>query len=639
MAQVKLGGIYFVFVLGVVGRLPPEALSAEVILGSTNDSMVNSAPAIQAALDAVEARGGGVVRLTGGVYHIGDGALTGKQGLKIGNNTHLHLDDDAVIIRNFAHGGDEGATIRNKCQVAGDCLGGVIGNEHIRVSGGTIKTVNPDFDGHHFGFLHVDWLTISDMRFLGVEHWNVSLRSVNDAIISNLSMDSGTELHSAGVQVTGGSRIVIADCNIRCGDDSIALVVDTFEGTGNISDVVISNCYLHSRQANALRMIVEGAHEGTSTISRVAVSNIVAKAGVQGAPQSGGITIRDEKELQLITNVEINGFHLDASETPTEPLVVEGVTGLRLARVVIRGAHQRARIAGSHDVALIDCTIAHDTEPPSGQQCLLIAEPAGNPPVPVDASCSNIRIVGGEYRDAGQHAIQIGSNMSSVDFFEISNAQIVDALANGIMIANASNGRVIGNRISGCDGLGIQELGTSNNNLILGNWLYGNMGNDISVLGAETQVVRNWAEPGAELPDSGGFRQTIDGWTFPPMIQNGGSVPLTEMTRPNGRFRAVRPGSVTGLVVTLSEPRTGGTMTVSAYKNSGDADAPAPGTDMLFSVTISTNVNRQHLAKPSDASPTFTFDVGDELYLMITTDTWAVATGPTKVFCALEIED
>jgi hypothetical protein len=616
-------------VLGIVGWLPAQTLSAQITIASPNDDTVNAAPAIQAALDTIEKRGGGVVRLTGGKYYIGDGG-EGEQGIKIGSNTHLLLDQDAVIIRNFASGGDGGATIRNKDQVNG--------NQHICVSGGTIDN-QQNLDGHHFGFLKVDYLTLSDMRFLGVVHWNVSLRSVNDAIVSNLSMDSGTELHSAGVQVTGGSRIVIADCDIRCGDDSIALVVDTFEGTGNISDVVISNCYLHSRQANALRMIVEAAHVGTPTISRVAVSNIIAKTGVPGSPQSGGITIRDEKELQLITNVEINGFHLDASETATEPLVVEGVSGLRLARVVIRGARQRARIAGSHDVALIDCTIALNPQLASGQQCLLIAEPAGIPPVPVDASCSNIRIVGGEYRDAGQHAIHVGSNPFSVAFFEISNAQIVDAVNNGILIVNASNGRVIGNRISGCDDFAIQELGTSNNNLILGNWLYENEDGTILPVGPQTQVIRNWAESDQDLPDSGGFRQTIDGWTYPPMIDNGDSVPLTEMTRSNGRFRAVRPGSVTGLVVTLSEPRTAGTMTVSVYKNSGNADAPAPGTDMLFSVTISTNVNRQRLAKPSDASPTFNFDVGDELYLMITTDTWAVATGPTKVFCALEIED
>jgi hypothetical protein len=82
-------------------------------------------------------------------------------------------------------------------------------------------------------------------------------------------------------------------------------------------------------------------------------------------------------------------------------------------------------------------------------------------------------------------------------------------------------------------------------------------------------------------------------------------------------------------------------MTVTVYKNTGNADAPAPGTSTLFAVTISTNVNREKITQTSDAAPLFKFVSGDELYLMITTTNWTVtpATGPTKVFCALEIED
>jgi hypothetical protein len=150
-------------------------------------------------------------------------------------------------------------------------------------------------------------------------------------------------------------------------------VIDTFAGAGNISDVVISNCYLHSRQANALRLLIEAASQGFPTISRVAVSNIVAKAGVQGSTTSGGITIRDEKQENLIVNVEIDGFHLDASQSFVEPLVVEWATRVHLARVFIDIPRLRSRIAGCHSVSLIECVINGPRE--SGQQCLLIGQP------------------------------------------------------------------------------------------------------------------------------------------------------------------------------------------------------------------------------------------------------------------------
>jgi hypothetical protein len=415
------------------------------------------------------------VRLTGGVYYIGNGG-EGHQGLKIGNNTHLLLDQDAVIIRRFESGGDIGATITNKDHTNG--------NQHIRVSGGTIRTDDLNFDGHHLGFFKVDWLQISDMRFRGVVDWNVSLRSVNDAIVSNLSMDSGEALETAGIQISGGARIVIADCDIRCGDDCIALVVDTFEGTGDISDVVVSNCYLHSRQANALRLLVEEDAEESYSIRRVAVNNIVAKTGVLNSTTSGGISIIDQKLEHLINYVEIDGVYLDASESYTEPLVVEWATRVRLARIVIQSPRQRARIAGSHDVALIDCIIEIDPTRASGQQCLLVGQPVGSPPLP-DGSCSNIRIVGGEYLVATQHAIHMGTDDFSVEGFEISNARIVGAVNNGILIWNSSKGVVIGNRIEQCGGWGIQELGaSSDSNAFIGNQLANN-GAAISLVSAK----------------------------------------------------------------------------------------------------------------------------------------------------------
>jgi hypothetical protein len=645
MTQVARGSAYLV-VLGIIGCLPAQALSAEVILGSTNDSTVNSAPAIQAALDAVEARGGGVVRLTGGVYYIGDGALTGKQGLKIGNNTHLLLDQDAVIIRNFAHGGDEGATIRNKCQVAADCTGGVIGNEHIRVSGGTIKTENPAFVGHHLGFRNVDWLEISNMRFRGVFAWNVSLRDANDVIVSNLSMDSGVGLHSAGVQVTGGARIVIADCDITCGDDSIALVCDVNPGSANISDVAISNCYLHSRLANPLKILVE--ETVTKTIGRVTVSNIVAKVGQPGDMSSQGIIIfNDNLDTRQIFDGEIDGFWLDASENFGEMLWIDGVERVRLDRVVIRNPKQRARISASDDVALINCIIDMGSHTSIGQPCLIVAQPLAPAPPPPSAACSNIRIVGGEYRGAKQHAIQIGTNTESVTGFEISNALIEGATNNGILLQKALNGRVIGNRIVNCGNLAIQELPGANDNLILGNWIsfIGPMAGTISFVGSRTQVVRNWAAPGVPLPDSGGFRQTVDGWYADDVGANVTTAQeLNRFTFPTtptpvnakaGRFRAVRNGWITGVVVTSTATRSSGTLTVTVWRNPGLAEGITGLVNTGVSAQLdATNTSRHAVPVPSGAVQFF---AGDELFLQVTTSGWGPTTADIR--CAIEIED
>ena len=576
------------------------------------------------------------MRLTGGKYYIGDGG-SGDQGVKIGNNTHLLLDQDAVIIRKFHGSGTEEAVIGNRCQETGDCEDDVIGNQHIRVSGGSMDN-EEGYSGHHLGFIEVGFLNISDMQFLGIVHWNVSLRNCNDVVVSNLLMDSGTETNSAGIQISGGSRYVIADCDIRCGDDSIALVVDTFQA-GDIRDVVVSNCYLHSREANALKILVE--ENVTFTIGRVQISNIVAKVGQPDSGSSQGIIIADQNYLKRVFDVEIDGFWLDASQGYGDVLWIDGAKRLRLSRVVLDKPVQRARIAGSDDVALIDCTIDLNSNAASVQQCLIVGQPLPDPPNPTpDGTCRNFRIVGGEYLNAKTDAIIMGVD-SPVIGFEISHARITGAGNNGVFIYNATKGTVIGNRISECGGWGIQETGTSNENLILGNWLKTNTAGTISFAGSQTQVVRNWAPANVAVPDSGGHRQTIDGWTTP-AIPNGTSMGLTEMTRANGRFRAVRPGSVTGIVVTLSEVRQGGSMTVLVYKNTGNADAPSPGTNTLVGVVINTNVNRKEFTVPIDSSAASRFAAGDELYLMITTASWTVgpaAPGPTKVFCAFDVEN
>jgi hypothetical protein len=317
-------------------------------------------------------------------------------------------------------------------------------------------------------------------------------------------------------------------------------------------------------------------------------------------------------------------------------LVIECATDVRLERVVIRGAQARSRIAGSHDLTLIDCVIGIDPEA-SGQQCLLIAQPAGTPPRPVDASCSNIRIVGGEFRAATQHAIHVGAGQFSVTGFEISHARIFGAFDNGILIWNSSRGAVIGNQIIGARAWGIQEIGAgSNDNLILGNWLYANAGT-LSFVGSRTQVVRNWAEANAPLPDSGGFRQTIDGWAKLSIAATQSSIP---MDRNVGRFRAVRPGSITGLVVTTSLPRTGtsGTLKVTAYLNPGNSGVTGLSTG--FFVEINANTNRASKTQPIDVA-TSQFLPGDELYLMVETSGFSVGTGdpPFNVYAALEIED
>jgi hypothetical protein len=136
----------------------------------------------------------------------------------------------------------------------------------------------------------------------------------------------------------------------------------------------------------------------------------------------------------------------------------------------------------------------------------------------------------------------------------------------------------------------------------------------------------------ADLVAPGGFRQSLDGWYQENVAANQVNV---ELTRAAGRFRAARAGSVTAVVVTATEARTVGTLTIKVYKNTGLAGAAGAQLGTITAVLDGTNTSRKATTQAKD---TDAFAAGDELYLTVTTDAgWLPVTADVRA--ALEIED
>lgn len=126
------------------------------------------------------------------------------------------------------------------------------------------------------------------------------------------------------------------------------------------------------------------------------------------------------------------------------------------------------------------------------------------------------------------------------------------------------------------------------------------------------------------------YRQTIDGWFQDNVAASQTDV---ELSRADGRFRAVRAGSVTGVVVTATEARTAGTLTVTVFKNTGLAGA----TGSTIGLTAVLDVNNTSRKATTQAKDSDTFAAGDELYICVTTDgSWAPTTADIR--CAVEVE-
>ena len=106
-----------------------------------------------------------------------------------------------------------------------------------------------------------------------------------------------------------------------------------------------------------------------------------------------------------------------------------------------------------------------------------------------------------------------------------------------------------------------------------------------------------------------------------------------ELIRAVGRWRATQAGSITGVVATMTEARTAGTLTVTVFKNTGLAGAAGSSVG-LTAVIDGTNTSRKATTQAKD---TDTFAAGDELYLVVTTDSgWLPVT--SDLIAALEVE-
>jgi hypothetical protein len=562
-----------------------------------------------------------------GTHYIGPPTFD-PPGLLIGSNTHLKMGQSTVLVRRIQQDVAEDSTIRNKGHLED-------GNENIRISGGTIKSdLSQDCVGNHLGFHKAKGVTVENVRFLAIDtQWNMAFINSEDIFVRGIFMNSGTEVKEDGIHFKSCKRVAVSDCIIQCGDDCLAFTQeDAPKEIGDTTDVVVSNCYLHSRRASALKLLVSPAGNGRA-IRRVRVSNIVAKVGTEevGHDVGSGIHIEDENGQFQVSDVEIDGFWLDASfsqNVASFHLTLNGVRDVRFQKLVLFSPYTRARIDGCQDIELRDCVV--DTPRLSGAECLAVAQ---------TADCTNVRILGGRFLNAKGRGVIIGSTNFSVDPFEISNAQITGSTLAGLYVPRGHNGLVSSNTITGNTGLGVFEEATSSANLFVANRLQGNGAGAITANGANSQVVRNVTAPQQLISDSGGFRQTIDGWYRENVAANLSNEELRrnpDATLPVavGRFRAARAGSVTGIVVTSTQARTAGTLTVTAYKNTGLAGAA--GSSIGLTATLN-GANTSRVAA-TQAENVDTFLAGDELYIVVTTDgSWA----PTSVDirCALEIED
>lgn len=259
--------------------------------GAVGDGRTKDTAAIQAAIDALAAKGGGRVLLPAGTYlsgtiylkdHITLDLEAGATILGSPDKEDYNADDfceqNAVFAKENVSGAHLIVAVEAK-DIAIVGQGAIDGNRQA-FYGDEVWEHAPDHfklkdwrPGQMVFLCECQYVTLSGVSMNNAPYWTCFLHGCDDVRVSNLHIyNDYRTINGDGLDIDCCSRVNVTNCNISSGDDSITLrgnVKPLKDKTRICKDVTISNCVLQSR-CNAFRIGV-----GNTTVKNCTLSNIV----------------------------------------------------------------------------------------------------------------------------------------------------------------------------------------------------------------------------------------------------------------------------------------------------------------------------------------------------------------------------
>jgi polygalacturonase len=228
-------------------------------IGALGDGATVNTTAIQKAIDACSADGGGTIQFPAGRY------VTGTIQLK--DNVTLHLDANAVLL-----GSTNAADYRNVDPfIAGDgiALGYALivaeGANHVGVEGaGTIdgrgrelKAAQSRYTTRPFlmRWLHCTNVTVKDVHLTNPGAWTVNFFQSRNATVEHVTIRTRNTglVNNDGIDLDSCENVSIRDCDIDSGDDAICIKTTS---PLPCRDITASGCKL-STKCNAIKLGTE----------------------------------------------------------------------------------------------------------------------------------------------------------------------------------------------------------------------------------------------------------------------------------------------------------------------------------------------------------------------------------------------
>ena len=256
--------------------------------GAVGDGRTNDAAAIQAAIDACTAGGGGTVLIpAGAVYLSGSLVLKSHVELHVERGATLKASGDwADITQRLASGALTSGVVDPGAAQSGIFLAaygavdigisghGIIdgsGTEYVREATEHIYRMPLERPFTVF-FIGCEQISLQDTEYRDGALWTVRLTGCTDVAIQGIRIDSDMRIpNTDGIDIDHCRGVRISDCSIRCPDDAICLKAsDEFARYGACENVTVTNCVLETR-SSALVLGVDA----TAPIRNVIFSNCI----------------------------------------------------------------------------------------------------------------------------------------------------------------------------------------------------------------------------------------------------------------------------------------------------------------------------------------------------------------------------